>query len=741
MKSKLACGVLLVAVAALPALAAESNVKLLYTPPFVMPMPAPSEAKTPPRKVVMPFPVVLGGDAQARDVVVEKVGVRYLNSLDTTLDARFEVELVPAASATAIPTLAISVSDPATLPPGEYQLMIHSSRRNADANAQVAEPPDLLVVPLTRAGVKLDTPGQVTVDQWLATPWHGTSSSVIPNVVEIRATEDTKMTPIAALQAQARPFTSGTPGVNVGSWTITPELPAKPGDPAKLPLKPEGFPVGIASGRIEVRGPDLVAPMTFDVEVRTRLYAVWIPIVVLVGVAFGWLLRVILQRRIDLATARKPGFDELQRSMRQIEHIADAEFWAAVGPSLKELRLALERDDAAAIAAATTTARTVVETAQTTLNGALKLATEQVNTLRADFDIQAALPATLGDVRISAEALAARASSALRSSDAGGVRKMLAEGDRRLGEQFADARPGVMAAIDAQLQALENLAPLLSAPQRERLAGAVKKRRDEYAAIPAPDRTKANELLKGIAQIGRELQAMRDWAGRALVEDAGQHLRLARGRVQNPGELDADGKLLHEQVGAAAQALHDHLKLDNGFAPPNWAAAADTAISTTHQLLQSVLKLRPDVTIAPDPENKRFFDEVIKDISTDDPTLHDDKNAIARESASAPGEEIVDAERGFSAVATGMDAPTVNISLGEVTVAAERNLGLLMRTELWMAAVVGVLLALVSFAFYQDRFVGTWPELLGLFFWGFSADLGADKVVTKVKELGVALKS
>ena len=48
---------------------------------------------------------------------------------------------------------------------------------------------------------------------------------------------------------------------------------------------------------------------------------------------------------------------------------------------------------------------------------------------------------------------------------------------------------------------------------------------------------------------------------------------------------------------------------------------------------------------------------------------------------------------------------------------------------------VAIILAIASYAVFGERFVGTYAELAGLFFWGFTADLS----VAKLTELGGGL--
>jgi hypothetical protein len=88
-----------------------------------------------------------------------------------------------------------------------------------------------------------------------------------------------------------------------------------------------------------------------------------------------------------------------------------------------------------------------------------------------------------------------------------------------------------------------------------------------------------------------------------------------------------------------------------------------------------------------------------------------------------------------------LQAPQVGAFTQPAIAAAKlRNKSQLARAEGMQSLVVAFLLASTSFAFFEEKFIGTWGELLALFFWGFSADLSVDKLAEKVRGLGIAPK-
>jgi hypothetical protein len=54
----------------------------------------------------------------------------------------------------------------------------------------------------------------------------------------------------------------------------------------------------------------------------------------------------------------------------------------------------------------------------------------------------------------------------------------------------------------------------------------------------------------------------------------------------------------------------------------------------------------------------------------------------------------------------------------------------------WLISAIG--LAIVGYLLFSDKFVGTGPELMTAFFWGFTTDVGLDALVSAAKPKSAA---
>lgn len=706
---------------ALPAATAEPAVKTLWASPFTLPFPQDAQGKPAPARISLP--VTLGDKRTADQVCVERIGVRAQGLVDESVAGQFVVEPRLGADARAAPTLTVVVKQPAQLPPGSYELAL----RTIDCRSKSARPaPEALSLTLTRPAAKLEPLGKVTVDQWLAAPWSSRASERVPDRIRLRVSAESRGVPVGTLRADASPFTSAGTSVQVGAWKLdVAPSQASAGEFVEIVLAPSGFPVGTASGRLELSGRDLqTSPHGIEVELRTRLVAGWIPAVVGLGALLGFLLRVKLQQVIDLAKARKPGFDELTRVRTELEAVADREFRARVRPKLLDIERALARNDPAAISAALTTARTTLEAARSVLTESLKHEAARIDTLRGEFGSEAPLPAAVKRVCETAMQRAAAAADAVRRSDAALAKRLLDAGDREVREALVGARSAAQADLGGLLQAFGELSPLLSRAQRERLDDEIGRRRAAIDEARTPD---------DIAGLGHHLREMMIWLARALRADAERAVRDARLRVNTPSDLDTVGQAFVTACEALASQVDAQRHQDHGFAPVAWGPATQRATDSMRALLAQVVRLLHAETRKSLPADLLDLplDDALSKIPLDNPTFGARRDRSPEEPVPAgtdpPGQAGHEPQ----------PVPEVGMSIGAIEAAQQRNFLTLACAEAAMALGTILLLAIVCFAFYAERFLGTWPELLGLFFVGFSADLSADKLIAKVKELGI----
>jgi hypothetical protein len=723
-------------VSILPGFAAAATLALAYAPPFTM--------SAIDDQAEISLPVTLNSGTAAAQVCVEKIGVQFPTGTDDRIVELFSVQSSLVTDKVSLPTLKITVKQVSHLLPGVYQLNLRlfecqSGQRGKDL--------ETFVVPITRPSIKLEPLSKVVIDRWVYSPWSDDAYRISPAHLTFRPQEDTKNSPIQALKVEPSNFTTGAISTNVGSWTAPAPANVAAGDAFDIALKPSAFPVGVASGQITLRSNDLQTPLRFDVEVRTRLAAWWIVVVVILGVIAGWLLRIVLQRKIDLAIARRTALDNLQRYQTELASVPDGEFVNAVQPPVNELLAAVNADDPDAINTAVPLVSAKVESARAQLNSKLVSATTAIDTFRNTFDVSAQLPAKFAAVRDDAIRSAIRYAAMLSPPNPTAALGELDEKQRRVIEGLGDAVTSLKDELGLVLDKLSTLSPFLAEAERQRLVEKISALQTSVATIvPAVDLAGAKTLMLETAQLGRNLHALLEWAARALEFDAPvlDHLIASRTYRTDPA-LDAARADLKDQIIALALQVRAQTQLEDMFVSPPWSAAADAALAKGRSLMGLLGTNRSDLA-----ENaKAAFRQKVADgnwhaalleLLEANPLLGAAEDLRRTKDIPVLG----DLNAGIANIApskVALQAPQVGAFTQPAIAAAKlRNKSQLARAEGMQSLVVGFLLASTSFAFFEEKFIGTWGELLALFFWGFSADLSVDKLAEKVRGLGIAPK-
>lgn len=720
-------------VAVLPGFAAAATLTLVYSAPYTMSATG--------GLAQMPLPVSVSSGTDPANVCVEKIGVQFPNMIDSAISDHFDVQKFLVTDKDRVPALRISVKDASTLVPGVYQLSLGLYQCQGGKRGPNL---DTFAVPLTRPGVKLEPQGKVVIDRWLSTPWTDQAYRVTPEQIGFRPQADWKSSPLNALHVEPSPFTTGGIGTNVGQWDVGSPVKAAAGDSFHITLKPKAFPIGTASGQITLRSNDLQEPLHFDVDVRTRLASGWIVFVVILGVLAGWLLRVVLQRKIDLATARRPALDQLQRYQSMLAGIPDVTFAEAVAAPLKDLLDAVDLGDAAAITTAESKAKEKVEAARVQLNTKLEAAAAAIDAFRNTFDVNARLPAKFAALRDDAISAAKHCAAMLSPPNPTAATSALGEKQRRVLEGLADARTTLKDQLAFLLEQLALLSPFLEDAERHRLEEKITAIQGSAAAIgAATDLAGAGSLLLGVAQLGRDLGALLEWSARALEFNAPLLGGLIEARTDRnaPGTaqaLDAARADLQARMLALAAQVRAQAQLEDIFVAPTWSDAAKVALAAGERALECLAKNRTEL-----PETAASaFRQKIADGNWHAALLGlDPANPRLGGEAPAVLADLVAGSADIAAANTALAAPQVGAFTQPAIAAAKlRNTWQLARAEGMMSIAVAALLGFTSFAVFEDKFIGTWGELLALFFWGFSADLSADKLAEKVAAIGVAPK-
>lgn len=715
-----------------PGHAAPDRLRVLYSSPQVIPVLA-SDAE-----VTLPVAIPAGTAPSAN--CLQKAGVRPEGGSDTQLLERFEVKRALRELPDTAPSISLTVKDVATLAPGKYELMLYAFDCAARAPAKGAEP---LVIQLTRPAAKLEQPGKIVIERWLASPWSGTAYRQSPAAVTLNPANATSPLRIRALSAQPSVFTTGTNNAPVGRLTVQPPANVEPGAPVDVAFLPTEFPVGSATGHVTLRGRDLAEPLQMDVEIRSRLAPGWIIGIVICGIVLGWAVRVWLQRKIDLATARQPALAWLQSVRTEWDRVPDPEFRRISSGEIAAMEAALESTTPADAANALAKSAPVLDKARQDLNSRLATAARSIKDFVDSCDVLSPLPEPLTAIRSEALAAGAAATKLLAPPNPTAAVAALDTGRRRLLERL----PGITQGLrDTILELRAALAPLTRVMD-ESLANQFGARLATVDAIYAAlDDNDPAKLLRDAARLVLATQTLLRWSADTLEKSAAAFDTLVRSRQPRKEILAAERDELRAQLLAYAAAIRAQADGGHPVVTPCWNPASKLWIEKGEALLDQVADARSG--LSPEPEAIAAFRKLVADgqwyaalkqLSPGWETQHTAPSAIPAATALPPEEAANEPAISFGNAHIAMAAPAAGVQTPP-HLDAQRNATQRARAETAMSVIVAVILVWASFAFYEEKFIGTWGELLALFFWGFSADLSAQKLTEKIQASGMLPK-
>ncbi len=238
-----------------------------------------------------------GGTLDGLDVGQKPIDVGLGDWHDNSLREAFTATLSESAPGQH-PGIALEVQLAKLPQPGTYdvRLSLRQGQERQFLNLQVLVPEARLraqATPLVERVIGLfngveDTPGLFTLSE---TSGRSRVTNLSLQPVTAATSGDTTLT--GYLRFDTAP---GTPPVPV----VIP-----PGGSANIPYSVSGdFPVGTAKGTVELLSPQLQTPLTVTYEVRTRRTVLWVPLLLVLGLLTGYLLRTWLKYQVELNEKR-----------------------------------------------------------------------------------------------------------------------------------------------------------------------------------------------------------------------------------------------------------------------------------------------------------------------------------------------------------------------------------------------------------------------------------------------------
>jgi len=638
-------------------------------------------------------------------------------------------------------TIVLTVTEIDKLPPGVYTLTFTFSGGNVEL-----EP---LTLDIERRAAQLaPMPKQVVDVSWGAMA----AASAAPQSLRINALSDRRSSALRQASVSQSLFTES--GGSQSSGQLRPTLPASSanaGEGLEINFSPKDFAVGTATGKVVIDSPDLKTPFSFEVEVRTKRAGLWLVVTVLLGMLAGFVLRVLMQHRLELRTAQEQGADLLLKARLELERTPDQTFQKDVLDAIVAL-------EAAVTAEKTTDITTAVSQLETKFQEALTSLSQRLEQLRTEVQAAAELAATPGllpaSLRDTLSTLGTRAEQAvgmIRSRDGDGAKQVLATAQRLAFADLLTQGGQEQTLFKLAANTYEAMLPLLKAASQDEIKGLIAA---DGLTPPASmtDLASAKNYVDGWLAAARARQSSMTLLAKYLSKDAQSLAELAGDRAAMPASrlAEATGRMR-----AATQTLADEVDslIANGtpFAEPTLDAAP--ALSARRDLLLKVRTSRSniaaDAAAAYDQQfNNGHFFEALKTLpvlSQEEEDANKELNASSAPSVPpqpGPNEEESVTRSESSAAA----APLGRRFTSTIKLDSSQELRAFRgRTHKEIAAITGIntaaaaiIFGIASYAIFGERFIGTYSELAGLFFWGFTADLS----VAKLTELsgGLAAK-
>ena len=258
-----------------------------------------------------------------------------------------------------------------------------------------------LKLQIVQAAAQLDVPDKLVIERTQIFPGWCCSDPLPPLSVR----ESTGMSKVAGMQFFPKQPVAGTSSVS-GFLSLTePNAEIAAGQPKDIGYQLKGeFPRGIAAGSLKIVAPQLAQPVTLNYEIRTKLHPLWVLIAIAAGLALGYIVRNVLQDRIELTRAQQQA-DEIAGLVS--DHLADYDqsVEKEIHAELIDLRRIAKGSKAADIVTAADKLRakwkTALETFEQRHKKAAQLVRDLDEVLRLPWVVPSEVRKSLTDARVS----------------------------------------------------------------------------------------------------------------------------------------------------------------------------------------------------------------------------------------------------------------------------------------------------------------------------------------------------
>ncbi len=504
-----------------------------------------------------------------------------------------------------------------------------------------------------------------------------------------------------------------------------------------LPVAASGaFPVGRSSGRVELRSPDLSAPVVTTYEVRVVRSPTWMIPVILGGFLFGYFVRVRLAR----AKARNASLLLASQALAAVDErlaaIDDADFQQRAGAIRETLRGAAAARVAPDLPAVAAKARADLDAALKALEERLVPLRLQASALQTFAGRSWNAPAPVGEALVALQEEVAALLRLLGRDDASAAAGALATTIADCLARVANAAHAAGATAARWMQQVSGCALPLADDDGALLARSAATLAKQYPA-DAPDVAQAS--LDAATTALSEVVAAHSVAVKVLAglpEQAASFVDRAAARLR-PVYPQADAEL--GPLKAKAALLLDHAALVNGLAGAPGGLPA--GLATLHEDWLAALRRlagRSWSTAVEAPIQQGSWDKAIEVMRTLAGSRFLGGAPAPAEAAAAAAPEVAVA-RALPAPDSAPAAVPAFVTFAPVMLTgsgAEQSR--LQHAGAVASGAQSLLLALLfllaNYVLYGESWVGTGKEMMTLFLLAFGLDLSADNVLAALKK-------
>jgi hypothetical protein len=252
------------------------------------------------------------------------------------------------------------------------------------------------------------------------------------------------------------------------------------------------FPFGTAKGKLVIEADQLVEPVTFGFEVRSRIPQCWVLAPLVIGIGLGFLARNVLQHELELNQERAKSFELIDIIDEALRRNKDAQFTTDANQARSDAEAAAKKNDKDDIKIATDKARTSFQSALDELakRRAELLAKVRIlrDVVRSAWRVPPALEAKLKEVKSALE----QGLPGLDSNDVDratvaldGQGKILADQILNVGDQWLSVREDFLEVLDIVIPLLSPDAAALTSKVRS-VCDSLRKALENLSAVPKP---------------------------------------------------------------------------------------------------------------------------------------------------------------------------------------------------------------------------------------------------------------